>query len=64
METPSRHACPQTDKQKVERERKMVACGKERGMNGNMHGDAREKRGVEEKAEVEMIWTKNGAARC
>lgn len=42
----------------------MVACGKERGMNGNMHGDAREKRGVEEKAEVEMIWTKNGAARC
>lgn len=53
METPSRHACPQTDKQKVKRERKMEACG--RGwhgwlgvMDGNMHGDAGEKGGVKD----------------
>lgn len=57
METPSRHACPQTDKQRVQRERKIEACGGARHgwlgvMDGNMHGDASEKAGVKDKTRV------------
>ena len=60
MESPP--GCPQTDKKRMERERKMEACGgRWRGwlgvMDGNVGGDESEKGGVKRKTEGYLIVT-------